>query len=74
MTRLIFNRINSILGEKQSEVQTNFRKGHSCMHALLVVESIIDKYIGFNIPLWIISMDLRREFDRIEHDALFNAL
>ena len=35
---------------------------------------MISKGIEFNVPVWIISIDLKKAFDRIEHHALFRAL
>ena len=35
---------------------------------------MISKGIEFNIPVWIISIDLKKAFDRVEHAALFQAL
>ena len=74
MALLVFNRINPILSREQSDDQYGFRSGRSCSHALLVLESIISKSIEFNMPAWTISLDLRKAFDRVEHEALFDAL
>ena len=35
---------------------------------------MIPKGIEFNVPVWVISIDLKRVFDRIEHRALSQAL
>ena len=58
----------------QSEDQYGFRKFRSTAHALLVLEAMISKGIEFNVPVWIVSIDLRKAFDRVEHGALFQAL
>ena len=74
LARLVYNRIRERLDVKQSEDQYGFRKGRSCIHALLVMESMIAKGIEYNIPVWIVSIDLKKAFDRINHEALFKAL
>ena len=35
---------------------------------------MIAKGIEYNIPVWIVSIDLKKAFDRINHEALFKAL
>ena len=35
---------------------------------------MVSKALEWNLPLWIVSVDLSKAFDRIEYDALFNAL
>ena len=74
LARLVFNRISRSLDSHQSEDQFGFRRKRSCAHALFVLESMISTGIEFNVPVWIISIDLKKAFDRIEHHALFRAL
>ena len=40
----------------------------------MILENIIQKSIEFDLPVWIVSIDLTKAFDRIEHHALFAAL
>ena len=35
---------------------------------------MVSKCIEWNIPIWIVSIDLRKAFDRVEHSKLFDAL
>ena len=74
LARLVYNRIRSNVDAHQSDDQYGFRRKRSCSHALLMMESMISKGIEFNIPVWIISIDLKKAFDRIDHSALFRAL
>ena len=74
MARILYNRIRNRLDDAQSEDQYGFRKGRSTTHALIVLESIISKSIEYDMPVWIVSVDLRKAFDRVEHAALFEAL
>ena len=74
LARLVFNRIARALDHHQSEDQFGFRPKRSCAHALFVMESMISKGIEFQVPVWIISIDLKKAFDRIEHHALSQAL
>jgi len=74
LARLVFYRIVRSLDDHQSEDQFDFRRKRSCAHALFVMECMISKGIEFQVPVWIISIDLKKAFDRIEHHALFQAL
>ena len=51
-----------------------FRRGRGCEDALMIAESVISKSIEWSVPVWIISIDLSKAFDRIEHRALFSSL
>ena len=39
-----------------------------------MLENVIGKSIEFAIPLWMVSLDMRKAFDRIEFIPLFDAL
>ena len=38
------------------------------------MESMISKGIEFNVLVWIISIDLKKAADRVDHAAFFQAL
>ena len=70
----MYHRIRHQLDSHQSEDQFGFRRGRSTTHALLVLESMLSKCTEFNIPVWVVSIDLKKAFDRVDHTALFLAL
>ena len=72
--RMVYHRISPILLSCQSRDQFGFTPGVRIEEALLAAEQIVSHNLEFNIPVWLISMDLRKAFDRIEHRALFDAL
>ena len=72
--RALYERLRPQLDTQQSEEQYGFRKSRSTSHALLVLENIIGKAMEWNLPLWIVSLDLKKAFDRVEHDCLFQSL
>ena len=41
---------------------------------LLTANLIIDKSFACNLPIWITSLDLSKAFDRVDWDALWDAL
>ena len=72
--RLIYHRIRHQLDAFQSEDQFGFRPGRSTSHALLILESMLSKGVEYNVPMWVVTIDLKKAFDRVDHTALFNAL
>ena len=66
--------MENVLGKQQSEGQFGFRSSHSTNNALTIAESLISTSIEFNVDLWVLSVDLRKAFDRVEHGPLSYAL
>ena len=42
--------------------------------ALTCAEITIEYALEFQVPLWLLSMDLRKAFDTVDHQALFQSL
>ena len=72
--KLLCLRLQPILSAQQASEQMGFMPNRSVDDALVVVESMIGKSLESDFPLWIVSVDLRQAFDRIEYNALFDAL
>ena len=72
--RVIYNRIRRDLDAHQSEDQFVFRHARSTLQALAVLVSLLSKGIEWHVPVWVVSIDLKKVFDRVEHDELFRAL
>jgi len=72
--RLLHSRIKDTLEAAQSDEQYGFRPGRSTTDALLIAETIVSRSLEYNFDVWMISIDLRKAFDRVEQDALFLAL
>jgi len=73
-SRMIFGRLKGNLERNQSPDQTGFRSSIRIEDALATVEILISKTAEWNLPIFIASLDLKKAFDRIEHEALFEAL
>ena len=71
---MIYDRIKTRLDQNQNEEQFGFRSGRSTADALLFLEQMISNTFEWNSPLWMVSIDMRKAFDRIEHTSLFRAL
>ena len=72
--RLVHDRIQQQLQSYQSEDQFGFRPGRSTSHALLILESMLSKGIEYHFPVWVIMIDSKKAFDRVDHKYLFHAL
>ena len=72
--RLLYNRISPILFSWLSEEQHAFTPDKRIEDALLQAEIVIEHSLEFNIPLWLLSMDLRKAFDTVSHEHLLSSL
>ena len=71
---LVLGRIESVLDAHQPEEQHGFRKGRRIEEHLLTANTVLDKTLAANIPLWVISIDFSKAFDRVSWTALWSAL
>ena len=72
--RLVYQRLRRKLDTSQCADQVGFRAERSVDDAFVTVESIFAKSVEWNSPLWCLSLDLSKAFDRIEYQPLFVAL
>ena len=72
--RILYTRLRPTLDREQSDDQFGFRPSRSAVQALIVLENLVAKGIEWNIPVWIISIDLKKAFDRIEQAKLFRSM
>ena len=71
---MILVRIEASLEAHQPEEQHGFRKHRRMDEHLLTATLFLDKAWDKGIPLWIVSRDLSKAFDRVNWDALWLAL
>ena len=71
---LILGRIEEPLEHAQPEEQHGFRTKRRIEEHLLSANMVIDKTLLANKPLWILSLDLSKAFDRVDWDALWSGL
>ena len=60
--------------QRQSSDQYGFTLGKRIEDGLLCAEVAIEHHQEFNLELWMISMDMRKAFDTIDHKAMLRAL
>ena len=51
-----------------------FRAGYRIEEHLITAGLVIDKTLNIDLPIWIISLDLSKAFDRVVWSALWQAL
>ena len=71
---LVLGRIEATLEQHQPEEQHGFRSGRRIEEHLLTANMVIDKTLLANVPLWIVSLDLSKAFDRVSWDSLWEGL
>lgn len=71
---VLHTRLNALLHAKPPHEQMGCLSRHSVDDACVALESIIEKIIDYNTPLYIASIGLRKASDSIEFDALLASL
>ena len=71
---LLLGRLEQFLEAGQPEEQHGFRPGRRQEEHLVTANLVLDKADAVGIPVWIISLDLSKAFDRVHWPALWTAL
>lgn len=71
---MMLGRMEHLLDAAQPEEQHGFRAHRRIEEHLLTANLLIDKPLANGIPIWIISLDLSKAFDRVEWRSLWKAL
>ena len=72
--RLLYHRLRPVLDLQQSPDQVGFRADRCIDDAFVILETVCSKCAEWGLPLWCMSLDLSRAFDRIEFQPLFRSL
>lgn len=71
---LVLGRVEAKLEAAQPEEQHGFRPGHRIEEHLLTYVLLLERTLAANTPLWLVSLDLSKAFDRVSWPALWRAL
>ena len=71
---LMLGRMEDALEASQPEEQHGFRQGRRIEEHLLTANVCLQKSLAANTPLWIITLDLSKAFDKADWNALWTAL
>jgi hypothetical protein len=72
--RILQQRTRETLEAHQPLEQAGFRQGFSVDDHLHVVRHLADKCLESGRPLWIARVDIEKDFDNLDFDALWKAL
>ena len=72
--RMMHERLRQTLEAAQPPSQAGFRKGYSTDDDLFAACQLMEKCAEWGLPLWIVSLDLSKAFDRVRWPALWAAL
>ena len=72
--RLVLDRIEHQLDDHQPEEQPGFRRGKRIEKHFLTANVFLDKALDVGIPVWVVSLDLSKAFDRVHWPALWKGL
>ena len=71
---MILGRVEAQLETHQREEQHGFRGGRRVEEHLVTTHLVLDKLSSANVPIWIVSVDLSKAFDRVHWPTLWRAL
>ena len=71
---MILGRVETQLETHQPEEQHGFRGGRRVEEHLVTTRLVLDKLSNADVPIWIVSLDLSKAFDRVHWPALWLAL
>ena len=71
---LVLSRIEHTLDSAQPEEQHGFRKNRRIEEHLITAKYVFDKTLLTGTPIWLISLDLSKAFDRVDWQAFWTAL
>ena len=70
----ILGRVEPFVGAAQPGEQHGFRSGRRIDEHLVTANLVIDKSWSVNMPIWMISLDLSKAFDRVHWPSVWRAL
>uniref|UniRef100_A0A914WUD7 Reverse transcriptase domain-containing protein n=1 Tax=Plectus sambesii TaxID=2011161 RepID=A0A914WUD7_9BILA len=73
-TKVIGNRINSILDAAETAEQAGFRQSFSTIDHIHAVNELIKKTTKYKLPLFMVFADYEKAFDSVENTSIWQAL
>ena len=71
---MVLGRVETQRETHQPEEQHSFRGGRRVEEHLVITHLVLDKLSNANLPIWIVSLDSSKAFDRVHWPALWRAL
>lgn len=74
LTKVILNRIQSVVDERLRKEQAGFRRNKSCVDMINTLRIIIEQSAEYQTPLYLTFVDFEKAFDSLDRDAIWKAL
>ena len=71
---LILGRIEATLEAGQPEEQHGFRAQRRIEEHLLTTNLVLDKTLALDVPVWVVSLNLSKAFDKVKWENLWETL
>ncbi len=68
--RILTERLREVTEGKVSEDQGGFGKGRGCVDQIFAMKRLVEGYLGKHKKLYAALMDLEKEYDRVDREAL----
>ncbi|CAH2270055.1 jg17908 [Pararge aegeria aegeria] len=70
----LLRRVTKIIDENQSIEQAGFMKNYSTLDHIHTLKLVIEKYVEFTKPLYIVFIDYSKAFDSLHHNSIWQSL
>ena len=71
---VLYGRMRTKVEKHLMEEQFGFRAGRGCDDAVHILRIVVDKSAEWGEALWAATLDVEKAFDKVSHEALFDAL
>jgi exonuclease III len=71
LSRIILNRIQSLLDKQLMEEQAGFRTNRSTIDQIFILKMVMEKSRNYNKPLFMCFIDIQKAYDSVNRDLLW---
>ena len=72
--RILIEKVRSLTERLIGEEQCGFRSGRGCVDQVFVMKQMSEKFVDKNKSLYVAYMDLEKDYDRVDREAMWRVL